>query len=444
MGTTNSMAKNKQSQLKSIPYDTIAVIGLGYVGLPLLLELAKKFKTIGFDIDKEKIKELQNNYDKTNECTEQDLKSTSALITNNSADITNAPIKIVTVPTPVDTSNTPDLTILKNASELIAKHIKKNDIIIYESTVYPGVTEDICAPIIESISGLKLNEDFFLAYSPERLSPGDTNRTLTKVVKVVSGSTPEVCDICANIYSKIISAGVHKTSSIKIAEASKVIENTQRDLNIAFMNELSIIFNKMNINTTEVIEAASTKWNFMKMTPGLVGGHCIGVDPYYLINKSKELGHLPNLILAARRINDGMGNYIAKEMIKLLVKAKLAIPNARIGIFGLTFKENVSDIRNSKVIDIIQELTDFQCTTLIHDPYAIPSDVKKEYNLTLTPLESMSDLDAIIIAVPHKPYQKMALDEFTQRIKHPTKVIYDIKSLLKDSTITPDIIYKSL
>ena len=436
--------QTKQNKTIKTTYDTIAVIGLGYVGLPLLLELAKKFKTIGFDIELEKINELKNGIDRTNECNKNQLNNTNSQFTNNITDIKEANIKIVTVPTPIDSQNKPDLSILKNATTLLANNLKKNDIIIYESTVYPGVTEEICAPIIENISGLTFNEDFFLGYSPERLSPGDTQRTLTKVIKVVSGSTPEICDICANIYKKIIPAGIYKASSIKVAEAAKVIENTQRDLNIALMNELAIIFNKMNISTTDVIEAASTKWNFMKMTPGLVGGHCIGVDPYYLTNKSKELGHYPNVILAGRRINDGMGKYIANEFIKLLTKAEIKIKHAKIGIFGLTFKENVSDIRNTKVIDIINELKDFECNIYIHDPYALANEAKKEYNLSLTEMNTMTDLDGIILAVPHKDYQTVTFKEFTEKIKHQNKVIYDIKNMLDKPNTSENIFYKSL
>ena len=426
-------------------YSNIAIIGLGYVGLPLLIELAKHFKLTGFDVDTQKIDELNQNIDRTNELNSKDLEACNASFTPNLQDLKKASVKIVTVPTPIDSHNKPDLTLLKKATEMLAQHVNPQDIIVYESTVYPGVTEEVCTPIIGNVTGLTLNKDFFLGYSPERLSPGDNAHSLTKIVKIVSGSTPETTDILEYIYGKIVSAGIHKAASIKVAEAAKVIENTQRDLNIALMNELSIIFNKMGINTLDVIDAAATKWNFMRMTPGLVGGHCIGVDPYYLTHKATELGYHPDVILAGRMINDNMGKYIANQVIKLMVKANIPIKDSRIGIFGLTFKENVSDIRNSKVVDIINELNSFGIQAVIHDPHADPKDTQNEYNLELTNLENMNNLDTIIVAVNHKSYKSFSVETLAQRIKHKNAVIYDIKATLpRPKKNTANVFYETL
>lgn len=408
----------------------IAIIGLGYVGLPLLIELAKYYTVVGFDVDKRKIADLQNNSDRTNEINTQDLKQTTASFTHDPTDIKDCAVKIVTVPTPIDANNKPDLTLLKQASSLIGRHCQTGDIVVYESTVYPGVTEDICGPLLEKESGLSLNNTLFLGYSPERLSPGDNARTLTKIVKVVAGSTPTVSALLTALYGSIIPAGIHTAPTIQVAEAAKVIENTQRDLNVALMNELSIIFNKLKIDTHAVIEAAATKWNFMKMTPGLVGGHCIDVGPYYLTYKAQELGYHPDVILAGRRINDSMGSYVAQLLIKQLIEADIPVKRATVGIFGLTFKENVSDIRNSKVVDMIHELHDFGVQTQLCDPHAHPEEAASAYNLTLTPEDHMTNLDAIVLAVPHHAYCSLSIDTLCKKIKHDTHVILDIKKAL--------------
>ncbi len=410
---------------------TLCIIGMGYVGLPLAIEFAKYFKVTGLDICTKKIAALQNNHDETGEIdTEQLTKSTLTFSTDPSI-IQDATIIIVTVPTPIDANNRPNLTPLKSASETIGKYLQKNSIVVYESTVYPGVTEELCLPILEHHSNMTYNTDFYLGYSPERLSPGEKKYTLPNVVKVVSGSTPEITDQLVELYGKIVPAGIHRASSIKVAEAAKVIENTQRDLNVALVNELAIIFNKMGINTLDVINAAATKWNFMKMSPGLVGGHCIGVDPYYLTYKAEQLGYHPDVILSGRRINDGMGQYIAQEFIKKLIDANISIKNAKIGLFGLTFKENVADIRNTKVIDIITELNSYGVTISVHDPHANPIETEEEYGITLTPIDQINALDSVIITVPHNAYLDQGLNFFIEKCNSPHPVIYDLKSLFK-------------
>jgi UDP-N-acetyl-D-galactosamine dehydrogenase len=418
----------------------IAIIGLGYVGLPLAIELDKQFNVIGFDISEKKIQELQNNSDITNEIDTPTLEKCTISFTHNSEDLKDAGIIIVTVPTPIDNNNKPDLTPVKKATETLGKHLKKGAIVIYESTVYPGVTEDICAPIIEKTSGYTTNKDFFLGYSPERLSPGEKNHTITKIIKVVAGSTPEAAKTVNELYSSIITAGTHLAPSIKVAEAAKVIENTQRDLNVALMNELSLIFNRMDINTLDVIEAASTKWNFMKMTPGLVGGHCIGVDPYYLTYKAEELGYDPQVILAGRRINDSMGKYIAEQTVKKLIEADKTVKGAKVLIMGITFKENVSDIRNSKVVDIIRELEEYGVDVIVTDPLADLEATKKEYNISLSELDSTPPVDAIVYAVDHQQYSHFKLSELLTKCNKKS-VFIDVKSKFRNNNFTNSLYF---
>ena len=389
--------------------DKICIIGLGYVGLPLAHAFSSKYPVVGFDINEKRIEELNNGYDRTEELSETQVKETiknGMKFSLDINDIKDCNIFIVTVPTPIDRNNKPDLTPLIKSSQTVGKVLKKNDIVIYESTVYPGVTEDICVPELEKVSGLKFNVDFFAGYSPERINPGDKEHTVTKILKVTSGSTPEIADKVDNLYKSIILAGTHKASSIKVAEASKVIENTQRDVNIALINELSLIFNTMSINTSEVIAAAATKWNFIKLMPGLVGGHCIGVDPYYLTYKAEELGYKPNLILGARQINNGMAKYIAERTIKLMIKKGIQIKDSKVLVLGITFKENCPDARNTKVIDIINEM--------------------KEYGLSLIDKYNFDDYQAVILAVSHDEYKKL-------KISNENKVIFDIKSILPNS-----------
>ena len=438
--------ENKNETLLSNErYQNIAVIGLGYVGLPLCIEFARKFKCIGFDVDNKKINQLNNKIRPIEDITQDDLNNTKSSFSSQISDLKKSSIFVVTVPTPIKSDNTPDLTLVQKATTMLSGVIKKGDIVVYESTVYPGVTDEICVPILENGSGLKFNHGFFVGYSPERLSPGETNRTITKITKIVAGSTSEVANFLEELYGSIIPAGIYKASSIKVAEAAKVVENVQRDLNVALMNELSIIFNKMNISTLDVIEAASTKWNFMKMTPGLVGGHCIGVDPYYLTYKAESLGYYPQVILSGRRINDGMGKFVAEQVVKMLIQADKPVKNAKVGILGITFKENVADIRNSKVIDVINELKTYDTQVLIADPHAVNEDVQNEYGLSLTPFDKLTNLDALIIAVPHKFYKTLNADNLTSLFNGGENVIFDIKGLFrKDSKITKTSFYKFL
>ena len=409
----------------------LAIIGLGYVGLPLAVEFGKKFETVGFDINKERIEELKEGYDRTLEVDSENLKSAKKLsFTTELDDIKDANIYIVTVPTPIDSFKRPDLTPLLKASETVGKVLKKGDIVIYESTVYPGATEEDCVPILEKFSGLKFNKDFFCGYSPERINPGDKEHTVTKIKKVTSGSTPEVAKEVDELYKSIIEAGTHLAPSIKVAEAAKVIENAQRDINIAFVNELAMIFNKMGIDTNAVLEAAATKWNFLKFKPGLVGGHCIGVDPYYLTHKAQQLGYNPEIILAGRRLNDNMGIFVANQVVKLMIKKGKRIEGAKILVLGITFKENCPDIRNSRVIDVINELKDFGCNVDVYDPWADKEEVKEEYGIDLLTKEDNIDLreyDAIVVAVAHDEFKKMDIK------KSDNQVIYDIKGILKES-----------
>jgi UDP-N-acetyl-D-galactosamine dehydrogenase len=415
----------------------IAVIGLGYVGLPLAAAFAVKFPVTGFDIDPQRIANLKTGLDQTLQVDEGALKS---VIVNNAAEkglfftsdidkIRSCQIYIVTVPTPADKNNRPDLSLLFRASEMTGAVLKRGDLVIYESTVYPGVTEEECVPILERISKLKYNEDFFVGYSPERINPGDKVRTVTNILKVTSGSTPEVADYVDALYRRIVTAGTHKASSIKVAEAAKVIENSQRDINIAFVNELSKIFNRMGIDTHDVLEAAGTKWNFLKFYPGLVGGHCIGVDPYYLAQKAQELGYHPEIILAGRRLNDTMSNYIAGEVIKLMIKNDIQVKGAKILVLGFTFKENCPDVRNTKVIDIIKELESYNTDITVYDPWAKPEEVLAEYGVAShNALEHIAaaKYDTIILAVGHEAFRSLNLAD----LKSSKSMVYDVKSFL--------------
>ena len=415
--------------------DKIAVIGLGYVGLPLAVEFAKQYPVVGFDIFQTRIDELNSGYDRTLELEADEVKEALAKGIIFSADVEalkSCTIFIVTVPTPIDKSNRPDLTPLVKASETVGKVLKPNDIVIYESTVYPGVTEEVCVPVLEKVSGLFFNKDFFCGYSPERINPGDKNHTVKNILKVTSGSTPQIADKVDALYRSIITAGTHKASSIKVAEASKVIENTQRDVNIALINELALIFNTMGIDTHEVIEAASTKWNFIKLKPGLVGGHCIGVDPYYLTYKSEELGYKPNLILGARQINNGMGKYIADKTIKLMIENDAKIKDAHVLILGLTFKENCPDIRNTKVVDIVEELQAFKCHVDIYDPWVDKAEAKKYYGYELieNPFTCKKKYEAIVVAVGHDEFIRMSQEAYSAL----SDVIIDVKGIVKNPT----------
>lgn len=407
----------------------ICVVGLGYVGLPLAHAFSSKYQVVGFDINQKRIEELNDGFDRTEELTNEQV--TEAIkngmkFSLNIEEIKDCNVFIVTVPTPIDKNNRPDLTPLVKSSQTVGKVLKVNDIVIYESTVYPGVTEEICVPELEKTSGMKFNVDFFCGYSPERINPGDKEHTVTKILKVTSGSTPEVADEVDELYKSIIKAGTHKASSIKVAEASKVIENTQRDVNIALINELALIFNTMNINTNEVIEAAATKWNFIKLTPGLVGGHCIGVDPYYLTYKAEELGYKPNLILGARQINNGMAKYVAERTIKLMIKKGLQIKDSKVLVLGITFKENCPDVRNTKVVDIITEMQEYGCIVDVADYWADKAEVKHEYGLDLKESYNFDDYQAIILAVGHNEYRNL-------EISNESKIIFDIKSILKNA-----------
>jgi UDP-N-acetyl-D-galactosamine dehydrogenase len=409
----------------------IAVIGLGYVGLPLAVEFSKKREVIGFDINSGRVDELKNGIDITGELNKQELKE-SLLITytTNLDDLKACTIFIITVPTPIDKHKQPNLTPLQKSSTSIGKIIKKNDIVIYESTVYPGATEEVCVPILEQQSGLKFNKDFYCGYSPERINPGDKNHRIADIKKVTSGSTPEIATEIDELYKEIITAGTHKTSSIKIAEAAKVIENTQRDLNIALINELSLIFNKLDIDTESVLEAAGTKWNFLPFRPGLVGGHCIGVDPYYLTHKANEVGYYPEMILAGRRLNNNMGLHIANEVLKLMNKKHIPIANANILIMGLAFKENCPDHRNTRVIDLVKVFESYNCKVDIYDPWVNKNQAADEYNIELIDKPIKDNYDAIIIAVKHDEFKALTEDQF-RAFGKDNHVLYDIKYLLK-------------
>jgi UDP-N-acetyl-D-glucosamine/UDP-N-acetyl-D-galactosamine dehydrogenase len=411
----------------------IAIIGLGYVGLPLAVEFGKKFNVLGFDINASRIKELESGYDKTNESNEDEIRSAKYLsFSSDLNELKSCNIFIVTVPTPINQFKAPDLSPLLKASHMIGENaLKKGDIVIYESTVYPGCTEEDCVPVLEKYSGLKFNHDFFCGYSPERINPGDKVNTLTKIKKVTSGSTPEIATFVDELYASIITAGTHKAPSLKVAEASKAIENAQRDVNISFVNELALIFDRIGIDTTDVIEAAGTKWNFLKYQPGLVGGHCIGVDPYYLAHKAESLGYHPQVILSGRRVNENIGMFVANKVIKLMIGKGHKINGSSALILGITFKENCPDIRNSRVIDIYKELNQFGLSVDVYDPHANKEEVRHEYGIDLAN-EIQSSYDVIILAVSHSEFLKL---DFVNLKKSKTSVIYDIKSFLDRSIV---------
>lgn len=420
---------NKRKDLK------LSVIGLGYVGLPLSLEFAKKRTVIGFDINHKRIEELNLGIDVNLEFSKEEIKSSKKInFTKSEKDIKSANCFIITVPTPIDENKKPDLKPLLDASEYIAKTLKKGDLVIYESTVYPGCVEEVCVPVLENFSGLKFNQDFFCGYSPERINPGDKKYTVSNIKKITSGSTPEVADLVDELYNEIITAGTHKASSIKIAEAAKVIENTQRDLNIALINELSILFNKLNIDTQQVLDAARSKWNFLPFKPGLVGGHCIGVDPYYLTYKAEKIGYKPKIILAGRELNDNMGKYVASELIKKMKKKKIEISGAKILIMGLTFKENCPDIRNSGVDSIITELKKFDCELDLQDPWVDKEILKKNYGIYPNLQLGHNTYDAVLIAVAHNEYKKLGLANIKNLCKK-THLIFDLKNIFNSNQV---------
>ncbi|PWK21402.1 UDP-N-acetyl-D-galactosamine dehydrogenase [Arcicella aurantiaca] len=415
----------------NIPNTKIAIIGLGYVGLPLAVEFGKRYSVIGFDISATRIGELKEGYDKTRERNSQEILFAKYLqFSNQSLDIRECNIFIITVPTPIDNYKKPDLKPLLSASKTVGGVLKKGDIVIYESTVYPGCTEEDCVPVLEKESGLKFNEDFFCGYSPERINPGDKVNTLTKIKKVTSGSTPEVADFVDSLYGSIIEAGTYKATSMKVAEASKAIENAQRDVNISFVNELALIFDKMGIDTSEVLEAAGSKWNFLKFNPGLVGGHCIGVDPYYLLHKSESLGYYPQVILSGRRVNDNMGIFVANKLVKLLIKKGHKVEGSNVLILGVTFKENCPDIRNSRVVDVYNELREFGINVDVYDTWADKHEVKDEYNINLLNILE-TKYDGILLAVAHNDFKTLNLENF----KNDNAVIFDIKGVLDKSLV---------
>ncbi|MEE4240035.1 MAG: Vi polysaccharide biosynthesis UDP-N-acetylglucosamine C-6 dehydrogenase TviB [Desulfopila sp.] len=407
----------------------IAVVGLGYVGLPLAVEFGKKITTVGFDLKNERIAALKAGTDTTMEVDREELiKAEKLQFTSLPQEIADCNVFIVAVPTPIDNAKRPDLYYLESASEIVGRVLKKDDYVIYESTVYPGATEEVCVPILEELSGLKLNEDFFCGYSPERINPGDKEHRLPNIVKITSGSNPESAEFIDLLYKSIITAGTFKASSIKVAEAAKVIENTQRDVNIALINELSLIFNKLNINTAEVLQAAGTKWNFLPFRPGLVGGHCIGVDPYYLTHKAKQVGYHPNMILAGRRLNDGMGQYIASRMIKLMVNKGIDVSKSNVLIMGITFKENCPDLRNTKVIDIINELKEYNINISVHDPWVSGEEAYDEYGITMVDTPDKGFFDGVVLAVAHNQFVALSLDGIKSFCKEKC-VIFDVKNI---------------
>jgi len=422
--------------------EKIAVIGLGYVGLPVALCFARTLPTVGFDIRQKRIDELKAGHDETAEVTTADLAASKIELTADPKRLHECTFFIVAVPTPIDSNNRPDLGPMISASRTVGPHLKKGDVVVYESTVYPGVTEEVCGPILEELSGLKASVDFFLGYSPERINPGDKEHTFERIVKVVSGDTPESLERVARAYGAVVTAGVHRAPSIKVAEAAKVIENTQRDLNIALMNELALIFDRMGIRTKDVLDAAGTKWNFLRFTPGLVGGHCIGVDPYYLTTKAQELGYQPEVILAGRRINNNVGPFIAQRCVKMLSETELSLRRVKVGILGLTFKENVPDLRNSKIPDIVKELAEYGITAMIHDPLGDAAEAKHEYGISLSHLDELRELDVLIWAVSHQAY----LDQKTEllgRVK-AGGIILDVKSALDPKSMDRGLRYWSL
>lgn len=406
----------------------VSVIGLGYVGLPVAVAFGLKGRVIGFDINGQRLGELRSGHDRTGEVAAADLAKADIVFTDDVAVLREADFHIVAVPTPVDDANQPDLTLMRKASETVGKALKRGDIVVYESTVYPGATEEECVPVLERVSGLKSGKDFYIGYSPERINPGDKEHVFTRIKKVVSGQTPEVLDIVADVYASVVEAGVHKAPSIKVAEAAKVIENTQRDLNIAFMNELALIFDRMGIDTQDVLNAAGTKWNFLPFRPGLVGGHCIGVDPYYLTHKAEKIGYIPQVILSGRRINDSMGRFIAQRTIKEMVRAGHDVCASVVTVLGLTFKEDCPDLRNSKVIDIIRELRDFGVELQVADPHADVEEAHHEYGLTITPFDQLKPANAVVAAVAHADYRGMGVTKLRRLLKNNPLVI-DVKSM---------------
>lgn len=412
----------------------VSLVGLGYVGLPAAVAFGKQKQCVGFDINPQRILELKQGIDRTEETTSADLAAADILYTCDINDLRKADFHIVAVPTPVDDAHVPDLTPVERASETVGKALKKGDIVVYESTVYPGVTEEICVPILERESGLRCGEDFTVGFSPERINPGDKERSFTTIHKIVSGQDQATLDIVAAVYASVVTAGVHKASSIKVAEAAKVIENSQRDLNIAFMNELAVIFDRMGIDTEEVLQAAGTKWNFLPFRPGLVGGHCIGVDPYYLTYRAEQMGYIPQVILAGRRINDNMGRYVARKGIKLLLKNGLDISKLQAGVLGFTFKEDCPDVRNTKVIDIIKELEDYNAKVYCCDPVADAPDAEHEYGVKFTAFTDLPQVPLLVVAVAHKEFKSLSLDELLAKVQ-PGGVILDVKSILPKEEI---------
>ena len=417
--TYESLAKGK---------DRIAVVGLGYVGLPLAVRLSGHFSVTGYDINEKRVAQLQSGEDRTLEVPGEEMQKARIFFTSNGADLESCRLIIVAVPTPIDEYRIPDLTPVKSATQTVGAHLSPGTCVVFESTVYPGVTQEVCIPILEKESGLAAGKGFSVGYSPERINPGDREHTLENVVKIVSGLNEETANLLQDVYGEVVGAGIHRASCIKVAEAAKVIENTQRDLNIALMNELAMIFHKMGIDTTEVLEAAGTKWNFMPFRPGLVGGHCIGVDPYYLTFKAESMGYHPEMILAGRRINDNMGKYVAERTVKILIQNGKTVNTAKIAVLGVTFKENVPDLRNTKVVDIIGELEDYGCAVRVHDPLADPMEAREHYGITLTPMEGLSDMDAVILAVRHRTYMDMGLLRIAQLCGPGGPIVVDVKA----------------
>lgn len=408
----------------------IGVVGLGYVGLPVAVAFGKEHNIVGFDINEGRISSLIGGTDYTNEVTDKELTETSIEFTYDPSRLKETDFMIVAVPTPINEHNQPDLTPLVKASETVGKNLSKGTIVVFESTVYPGATEEICVPVLEKFSGLKCGEDFFVGYSPERINPGDKEHTFTTITKVVAGQTPEILEIVADTYASVVKAGVHKASSIKVAEAAKVIENTQRDVNIALMNELALIFDLLDIDTAEVLAAAGTKWNFLNFSPGLVGGHCIGVDPYYLTHKAQAVGYQPDVILAGRRINDELGKYIARTLVKKLIKQGTPVQGAKVTMLGLTFKENVPDLRNSKVIDVIRELQEYDIDVQITDAEAGAKEAEHEYGVKLVPFDELEKADAVVLAVPHSSYVEKGWSNVQSLLKDNKGIVVDVKSIL--------------
>ena len=409
----------------------IAIVGLGYVGLPLAAHLSRHFKVTGFDISEANVAELKKGHDRTMELSDAELKKAKIAFTSRPTDLASCRLFIVAVPTPVDHFHVPDLSAMENASAIIGKYLSAGSCVVYESTVYPGVTEDVCVPVLERASGLKFGRDFTVGYSPERINPGDKIHTLNNTIKIISASDAPTLDLLEGIYSAVVKVRLHRVSSIKVAEAAKVIENTQRDINIALMNELAIIFNKMGIDTLEVLEAAGTKWNFLNFRPGLVGGHCIGVDPYYLTYKAESIGYRPEVILSGRRINDNMGKYIAQKTVKMLIAADVQVKKSRVAVLGLSFKENVPDLRNTRVVDIIRELADFGVTVLAHDPLALPEEAREHCGVELAQAKDLKDVDAVILAVAHREYMKWGLEKIASLCRKSRAILLDVKSVFE-------------